>query len=92
MSQPGKFDLEGATKGYALNRLCYTLNDAKCRAEFAADVDAYCTRFGLSDEERAAVKSRNKQALIAAGGNMYYFQKLNRVKFPEEQGAEKSNG
>jgi len=92
MIEPGKFDLEGATKGYALNRMCYTLNNAECRAEFAADIDAYCSRFGLSDEERAAVKSRDKDALIAVGGNMYYFQKLNRVKLPENAGKGQNNG
>jgi protocatechuate 4,5-dioxygenase alpha chain len=75
----GKFDAALAGKGYALNRLCHSLNSAENRAQFAADEDGYCARFGLSGEERAAVKSRDKRQLLAAGGNMYFLAKLDRV-------------
>lgn len=77
--EPGKYHHEAAQKGYALNRMCYTLNHADNRAAFAADPDGYCARFGLNDEELAAVRSRDKQRLFAAGGNMYYLAKLDRV-------------
>ena len=80
--QLGKFDSEVAQKGYALNKMCYSLNHAENRAAFAADEDGYCTRFSLNAEERAAVKSRDKRALMAAGGNMYFFAKLDRVRRP----------
>ena len=33
-------------------------------------------RFGLSDPQRRAVRSRDVPGLIAAGGNVYYLAKL----------------
>ncbi|PXA93697.1 hypothetical protein DMC18_08295 [Caulobacter sp. D5] len=83
--QPGKFHPQAALKGYALNRMCFTLNSAESRAAFTADPDGYCARFGLNDEEVAAVRSRDKKRLFAAGGNMYFLAKLDRV--PKPQGA-----
>jgi protocatechuate 4,5-dioxygenase alpha subunit len=77
--QAGKFDLETAQKGYALNKMCHTLNAAESRTAFSADEDGYCARFGLSDEEREAVRSRNKPHLFELGGNMYFLAKLDRV-------------
>jgi protocatechuate 4,5-dioxygenase alpha chain len=70
------FDGAQARKGYALNRMCYSFNDAANRAAFKADEDAYCARFGLNDEQRAAVRARNVLQLIAAGGNVYYLAKF----------------
>jgi len=70
------FDGRMARKGYALNRMCYSFNDAACRELFRHDEDAYCSRFGLNDEQRAAVKARDVLALLAAGGNVYYLAKL----------------
>ena len=78
----GKFNAAVAQKGYALNKMCYSLNKAENRAAFAADEDGYCVRFGLNEEEKMAVKSRDKRALMAAGGNMYFFAKLDRVRRP----------
>ena len=46
------------------------------RAAFKADEDAYCSKFGLNDEQRRAVASRNVLELIAAGGNIYYLAKF----------------
>ncbi|MDZ7858791.1 protocatechuate 4,5-dioxygenase subunit alpha [Sphaerotilus sp.] len=70
------FDGHAARKGYALNRLCYSFNDAANRAEFVRDEDAYCARYGLNVEQREAVRARNVLQLIAAGGNVYYLAKL----------------
>ncbi len=70
------FDGEEAQKGYALNRMCYSFNSAANRAAFLADEDGYCRKFALTGEQRAAVKSRNVLAMIAAGGNVYYLAKL----------------
>lgn len=53
------FDGAQARKGYALNRMCYSFNDAANRAEFLRDEDAYCRRFGLSEAQRAAIRRRN---------------------------------
>jgi protocatechuate 4,5-dioxygenase alpha chain len=56
--------------------MCYSFNSAENRKAFLEDEDAYCRRFALNEEQRAAVKSRNVLALIAAGGNIYYLAKL----------------
>jgi protocatechuate 4,5-dioxygenase, alpha chain len=70
------FDGEQAQKGLALNRMCYSFNSADNRAAFLKDEEAYCREFGLTDEQRAAVKSRSVLGMIAAGGNVYYLAKL----------------
>jgi protocatechuate 4,5-dioxygenase, alpha chain len=70
------FDGEQAQKGLALNRMCFSFNSADNRAAFLKDEDAYCRRYGLTDEQRAAVKSRKVLEMIAAGGNVYYLAKL----------------
>ena len=70
------FDGRMARKGYALNKMCYSFNDAANRAAFKQDEDAYCTRYGLNDEQRAAVRARNVLQLLAAGGNVYYLAKF----------------
>jgi protocatechuate 4,5-dioxygenase alpha chain len=70
------FDGEQARKGMALNRMCFSFNDAENRAAFLRDEDAYCARFGLTPEQREAVRRRNVLDMIAAGGNIYYLAKL----------------
>lgn len=70
------FDGRMARKGLALNKMCFSFNDARNRDEFKADEAAYCRRFGLDAEQTAAVKRRNVLDLIAAGGNVYYLAKL----------------
>jgi protocatechuate 4,5-dioxygenase, alpha chain len=70
------FDGEQAMKGYALNRLCFSFNDAANRASFLADEDAYCRRYGLNEQQRSAIAARNVLQLIAAGGNAYYLAKF----------------
>lgn len=70
------FDGEQARKGYALNKMCYSFNDAANRQAFVADEDGYCTKFGLNPQQREAIRSRNVLALIEAGGNAYYLAKF----------------
>lgn len=73
------FDGVQARKGYALNKMCYSFNSAGNRAEFLKDQDAYCSRFGLNDQQRAAVKSLNILQMIEAGGNAYFLAKLGGI-------------
>ena len=77
-SIPGTTLLDGeqAQKGYALNRMCFSFNSAENRAAFRTNEDAYCKKYGLTEEQHAAVKSRNVLTLIAAGGNVYYLAKF----------------
>jgi protocatechuate 4,5-dioxygenase, alpha chain len=70
------FDGAEAQKGLALNRMCYSFNSADNRAAFLADEENYCRKFGLNEEQRAAVKSRSVLKMIEAGGNVYYLAKL----------------
>ncbi len=70
------FDGEQAMKGYALNKMCFSFNDAANRQAFLADEDAYCAAYGLTAQQRAAIAARNVLQLIAAGGNAYYLAKF----------------
>ncbi|HEU4529849.1 MAG TPA: protocatechuate 4,5-dioxygenase subunit alpha [Steroidobacteraceae bacterium] len=70
------FDGAAARRGYALNKMCFSFNDAANREAFRHDEDAYCRKFGLDEEQREAVRRRDVLAMIAAGGNIYYLAKL----------------
>ena len=70
------FDGEMAQKGYQLNKMCYSFNDAGCREEFLRDEDAYCDRFGLTPQQKAAIRERDVLKLIDVGGNIYYLAKF----------------
>ncbi|MDP3521760.1 MAG: protocatechuate 4,5-dioxygenase subunit alpha [Hydrogenophaga sp.] len=70
------FDGEQARKGYALNKMCFSFNDAANREAFVADEEGYMRRYGLNEEQAAAIRSRQVLQLIAAGGNAYYLAKF----------------
>jgi protocatechuate 4,5-dioxygenase, alpha chain len=70
------FDGELAQRGYALNKMCFSLNDAENRAAFLADEAAYLDRFDLTPEQRDAVARRDVLGMLAAGGNVYYLAKM----------------
>jgi protocatechuate 4,5-dioxygenase alpha chain len=70
------FDGAQARKGYALNKMCFSFNDASNREAFLRDEAGYCARYQLTPEQREAVKARNVLRMIAAGGNVYYLAKL----------------
>ncbi len=84
MSYAGKEPIPGTTifdgtmamKGYALNKMCYSFNERANREAFLADEDAYCAKYGLNEEQTAAIKARNVLQLLAAGGNIYYLAKF----------------
>ena len=70
------FDGDQARKGYALNKMCFSFNEAVNREAFKRDEDAYCARYGLNEPQREAIRQRNVLQLIAAGGNVYYLAKF----------------
>ena len=70
------FDGAQAHKGYALNKMCFSFNQAENRAAFVRDEEAYCRQFGLSEAQRDAIRRRDVRALLAAGGNIYYLAKF----------------
>ncbi len=70
------FDGDQARKGYALNKMCFSFNDAAHREAFRADEEGYMRRYGLSVEQADAIRRRDVLGLIAAGGNVYYLAKF----------------
>ena len=66
--------------------MCFSSNSADNRAEFLRDPDAYCSKFGLTSEQKAAVKARDVLAMIEAGGNVYYLAKLAGILRPQRSG------
>jgi protocatechuate 4,5-dioxygenase, alpha chain len=74
--QTPTFDGVLAQRGYALNKMCYSFNQATNRAEFLRDEDAYCAKFELTKPQRLAVRRRNVLEMLEAGGNIYYLAKL----------------
>lgn len=77
-SIPGTIVFDGAIaqRGYALNKMCFSLNDAANRESFLADESAYMDRYGLTPEQRDVVARRDVLGMLAAGGNVYYLAKL----------------
>jgi protocatechuate 4,5-dioxygenase alpha chain len=70
------FDGEQARKGYALNKMCFSFNDAANRAAFRSDEVGYMLRYGLSPAQVEAIRHRDVLGLLAAGGNVYYLAKF----------------
>ena len=73
------FDGAEAQKGYALNKMCYSFNHAENRAAFARDEDGYCRAYGITVEQRDAIRRRDVLALVNLGGNVYYLAKLTGI-------------
>ncbi|RED32022.1 protocatechuate 4,5-dioxygenase alpha subunit [Rhodopseudomonas thermotolerans] len=70
------FGPEAAQKGYALNKMCFSFNDAGARAEFVEDEAAYCARYGLTAAQTEAILERDLLKLLDEGGNAYYLAKF----------------
>ncbi len=75
---PGTYVFDGkrSNSGYALNKMAFSFNRKENRDEFAADMDAYCRKYGLSDEQREAVLAGDFLKLMHLGGNVYYLAKI----------------
>jgi protocatechuate 4,5-dioxygenase, alpha chain len=70
------FDGAQARKGYALNKMCFSFNDAVNRRAFCADEEAYMRHYRLSEQQADAIRRRDVPALLEAGGNVYYLAKF----------------
>ncbi len=70
------FDLRLSYRGLRLNRLCDSLNHEANRAAYRANEEAYLARADLTADERALIRARDFNGLLAAGANVYYLIKL----------------
>jgi len=70
------FDAEQARKGYALNQFCMSLMRPENRARFKADERAYLDGWAMTEAQKQAVLSRDLNAAIGEGGNIYFLAKL----------------
>jgi protocatechuate 4,5-dioxygenase alpha chain len=70
------FDGGVARRGYALNKMCFSLNTEENRRAFLVDEEAYMDRYDLAEEQRRAVRERDVLGMLEAGGNVYYLAKL----------------
>ncbi|WP_286237844.1 protocatechuate 3,4-dioxygenase [Neptuniibacter halophilus] len=70
------FNGERSNAAYNLNKMAYSFNSEANRNEFAADMDAYCRKFKLSDEQRTAVLEGDFLKLLQLGGNVYFLAKI----------------
>jgi protocatechuate 4,5-dioxygenase alpha chain len=76
---PGTYVFDGSRSrlGYNLNRMAFTLTAPANRERFRADEDAYMAEFGLTGEQKQAVRDRDWLRLTKnLGGNIYYMYKL----------------
>lgn len=75
---PGTYVFDGkrSHEGYNLNKMAFSFNQEENRQEFSADMDAYCRKYNLSDEQRVAVLEGDFLKLLHLGGNIYYLAKL----------------
>jgi protocatechuate 4,5-dioxygenase alpha chain len=73
------FGPELAQKGYALNKMCFSFNEATNRAAFLKDEAGYCARYGLTAEQTEALLKRDLLKLLELGGNSYYLTKFTGI-------------
>lgn len=70
------FTAARSRKGYHLNQFCMSLMKADNRARFKADEAAYLDEWQLTSAQRNAVLTRDYNAAIDEGGNIYFLAKL----------------
>ena len=73
------FDEQAATRGLRLNKAAYSLKHAEQRELFARDEDAWMDQFGLTEEERELLRTRDWIGLWRAGMTIYVMVKLSGV-------------
>lgn len=70
------FDADMARKGHHLNQFCMSLMKQENRDDFNKHESLYLDRWPMSEEQKQAVLSRDYNAMIAVGGNIYYLAKI----------------
>ena len=70
------FTVTMARRGYHLNQFCMSLMTPDNRARFKADERAYVDEWAMTDAQKRAVLTRDYNAAIAEGGNIYFLGKI----------------
>ncbi len=70
------FTAARSRKGYHLNQFCMSLMKADNRERFKADEAAYLDEWQLTPAQRNAVLTRDYNAAIDEGGNIYFLAKI----------------
>jgi protocatechuate 4,5-dioxygenase alpha chain len=70
------FTAARARQGYHLNQFAMSLMKEENRTRFLADERAYLDEWPISEEAKQAVLTRNYNAMIDCGGNIYFLSKL----------------
>ena len=75
---PGTYVLDSRSyrRGYKLNMFLMSLNKADARDLFNKDEAAYMDRFGVNEDQKAAVLERRYLDMLKLGANVYYAFKL----------------
>jgi len=73
------FDSRQSRAGLPLNNLAIALNNKANRELFVADAEEFMARFGLSDEQKDAVRRRDFLKMIELGGNIFFVYKIGMV-------------
>jgi protocatechuate 4,5-dioxygenase alpha subunit len=70
------FDGMRCRLGYQLNQFCMSLMLASNRARFKAGEQNYLEDYSMSAAQKRAVLTRDYNAMIAEGGNIYFLAKI----------------
>lgn len=70
------FTASRARKGYWLNQFCMSLMSAENRTKFKANEQAYLDAWTMTNAQKQAVLSRDYNAAIDEGGNIYFLSKI----------------
>lgn len=78
MDLPGTyvFDIPRARRGFAFNKMAYSLQDPANREKYLENELAYLDKYGLSHAQVQAVLARDWLTLIKEGANSYMLMKL----------------
>ena len=70
------FTGELCTRSYKLNRFAFDFKHPAVRDRFAKNPEALMTEYGLTDKEKALVRTRDWTGLVATGGNHFNIIKI----------------
>jgi protocatechuate 4,5-dioxygenase, alpha chain len=78
---PGTIFFDGpmATKGYALNKMCFSFNSEEGRGAFKEDEEACMQTYGLTEAQKDAVRRRDVLAMLREGGSIYFVAKFGQI-------------